>query len=87
MRKYQKAAVVMAMLGSVSFLGAGVSQAGDGPGVDIDTTQTNACKQSGDAGGAGLVNALNDVNVGIGILGQGVDDSVANTCANAAEIG
>ncbi|PAZ17242.1 hypothetical protein CLM62_03470 [Streptomyces sp. SA15] len=28
MRKYQKAAVVVAMLGSVSFLGAGVGHAG-----------------------------------------------------------
>jgi hypothetical protein len=87
MRKYQKAAVVMAMLGSVGFLGAGVAQAGDGSGVDIDTTQTNACKLTGDAGGAGLVNALNDVNVGIGILGQGVDDSQTQTCANASEVG
>jgi hypothetical protein len=45
MRKYQKAAVVVAMLGSVSFLGAGVSQAhgGDEPQVDIKSNQSQVC--------------------------------------------
>ncbi|MGW3723874.1 hypothetical protein [Streptomyces sp. NPDC000851] len=45
MRKYQKAAVVMAMLGSVSFLGAGVGHA-DGGGHDgfkFDNKQHNYC--------------------------------------------
>jgi hypothetical protein len=36
MRKYQRAAVVAAMLGSVSFLGAGVSHAGGGQGCSMN---------------------------------------------------
>ncbi|MDQ0748565.1 hypothetical protein QF034_002796 [Streptomyces africanus] len=44
MRKYQKAAVVAAMLGSVSFLGAGVSHAGDeGHKLKLDSDQTQVC--------------------------------------------
>ncbi|MET9758090.1 hypothetical protein ABZ016_03390 [Streptomyces sp. NPDC006372] len=44
MRKYQKAAVVAAMLGSVSFLGAGVSHAGDeGHKLKLDSDQTQLC--------------------------------------------
>ncbi|MFK4146361.1 hypothetical protein [Streptomyces sp. NPDC004065] len=45
MRKYQKAAVVLAMLGSVGFLGAGVSQAhGDGEGpFKLDNKQFQDC--------------------------------------------
>src|SRR5690606_31958135 len=46
MRKYQKAAVVMAMLGSVSFLGAGVGHAGDDPQVEFKNTQTQNCEQN-----------------------------------------
>ncbi|MEV5544574.1 hypothetical protein AB0L35_00320 [Streptomyces sp. NPDC052309] len=41
MRKYQKAAVVLAMLGSAGFLGTGVSYAGDGP--KIDSVQSQQC--------------------------------------------
>ncbi|MBZ9637961.1 hypothetical protein [Streptomyces sp. PSKA30] len=45
MRKYQKAAVVVAMLGSVSFLGAGVGHAGeDGKfGLEFDSRQGQEC--------------------------------------------
>ncbi|MGW7255727.1 hypothetical protein [Streptomyces sp. NPDC054834] len=44
MRKYQKAAVVVAMLGSVGFLGAGVSQAGDDDAaVKLDNKQNQQC--------------------------------------------
>ncbi|MEU9290851.1 hypothetical protein AB0D57_41045 [Streptomyces sp. NPDC048275] len=43
MRKYQKAAVVMAMLGSVSFLGAGVGHADDGGKVKLDNKQSQEC--------------------------------------------
>src|SRR3954453_1251390 len=42
MRKYQRAAVVAAMLGSVSFLGAGVGQAHDG-GFGLDSVQGQSC--------------------------------------------
>ena len=43
MRKYQKVAVVAAMLGSVSFLGAGVSQAHEGEGIKLDSKQNQSC--------------------------------------------
>ncbi|GGY18130.1 hypothetical protein [Streptomyces djakartensis] len=43
MRKYQKAAVVAAMLGSVSFLGAGVSHAGDDGRKLLESDQTQLC--------------------------------------------
>ncbi|MEU1849959.1 hypothetical protein ABZ499_11955 [Streptomyces sp. NPDC019990] len=43
MRKYQKAAVVAAMLGSVSFLGAGVSHAGGEGGKFFDSDQIQVC--------------------------------------------
>src|SRR3954447_25892097 len=45
MRKYQKAAVVMAMLGSVSFLGAGVSQAhgDDDATFKLENKQNQSC--------------------------------------------
>jgi hypothetical protein len=36
MRKYQRAAVVVAMLGSVSFLGAGVGHAGGSQGCEMN---------------------------------------------------
>ncbi|MGW7255728.1 hypothetical protein [Streptomyces sp. NPDC054834] len=49
MRKYQKAAVVAAMLGSVGFLGAGVSQAhgDDGATVKLDNKQNQSCSADG----------------------------------------
>ncbi|MDQ0748564.1 hypothetical protein QF034_002795 [Streptomyces africanus] len=43
MRKYQKAAVVVAMLGSVSFLGAGVGHADGDPKVKLDNKQSQKC--------------------------------------------
>ncbi|MER5749859.1 hypothetical protein [Streptomyces sp. NPDC002088] len=80
MRKYQKAAVIMAMLGSVSFLGAGVSQAHGGDGVDVDSTQTNAC------GNESVQGVLNLTRVNAQILdilaNQPVDQSVKFSCAN-----
>ncbi|WP_328537199.1 hypothetical protein [Streptomyces sp. NBC_00344] len=41
MRKFQKAAVVVAMLGSVGFMGAGTAFAGGG---DIGLQQGNQCR-------------------------------------------
>ncbi|CAM5313282.1 hypothetical protein ABZ250_02515 [Streptomyces afghaniensis] len=74
MRNYQKAAVVMAMLGSVSFLGAGVGHASDGGNkVKIDNDQNQACAQN-DAQ-TGLIQ-LDDVNVSVGaILGWSQQDN------------
>ncbi|MEK8145494.1 hypothetical protein NKH18_41555 [Streptomyces sp. M10(2022)] len=43
MRKFQKAAVVVAMLGSVGFIGAGTASAGGHGGPDIGVTQSSAC--------------------------------------------
>jgi hypothetical protein len=88
MRKYQRAAVVMAVLGSVSFLGAGVSQAGEGSQNRVDATQVNACKNEGRKSTSfGLINALNEVNVGLGILGKGeADNSTTQNCVNGLEI-
>ena len=43
MRNYQKAAVVMAMLGSVSILGAGVGHANDDAKVKFDNKQSQEC--------------------------------------------
>ncbi|MER5843528.1 MULTISPECIES: hypothetical protein [Streptomyces] len=78
MRKYQKTAVVMAMLGSVAFLGAGVSHAGDDPSFKLNNEQTTACAQDNSV--QGLVN-IDDVNAGVGaILGLG---NAENTETNA----
>lgn len=68
MRKYQKAAVVMAMLGSVSFLGAGVSFAGEEPEVEINNSQTTTCVQ--DQSVQSLI-AIDDINLAVGLLGLG----------------
>lgn len=74
MRNIQKAAVVAAMLGSVGFLGAGVSHAGDDPHVKLDNKQNTSCSADEDNSSAGLVNALNNVlndnAIAVGVLGQ-----------------
>ncbi|MEQ8143773.1 hypothetical protein [Streptomyces sp. OP7] len=88
MRTYQKAAVVMAMLGSVSFLGAGASFAGEGPEFELNNKQGNACTQSNTV--QGLINVA-DVNLPIGLLlgGNGIEDetNVGVSCANGLALG
>ncbi|WP_457464555.1 hypothetical protein [Streptomyces sp. TE5632] len=87
MRKYQKAAVVMAMLGSVGFLGAGVSHAGDEPQVQLNNKQSTTCAQ--DNSTEGLIN-IQDVNVGIAILGlnkQEANDVNSVACGTSFSIG
>ncbi|GGV12008.1 hypothetical protein [Streptomyces griseoflavus] len=87
MRKYQKAAVVMAMLGSVGFLGAGVSHAGDKPEVEVNNKQATHC--SADNSTKGLVN-VDDVNVGIALLAiakQEANDINSQACASNFAIG
>ncbi|MFD9500662.1 hypothetical protein [Streptomyces sp. NPDC060035] len=64
MRKLQKAAVVVAMLGSVGFLGAGTAFAGD-HGSDIEVSQANECK-SHDLN----IDILGNVGVANGVLGN-----------------
>ncbi|MGW2635328.1 hypothetical protein [Streptomyces sp. NPDC001348] len=48
MRKFQRVAVVAAMLGSVGFLGAGVSQAGDDDAtIKLNNKQSQECSADG----------------------------------------
>ncbi|MFF9215474.1 hypothetical protein [Streptomyces viridosporus] len=87
MRKYQKAAVVMAMLGSVGFLGAGVSHAGDEPEFELNNKQATTCVQ--DNSTEGLIN-IEDVNIGIAILGlnkQEANDANTVACGTSFTIG
>jgi hypothetical protein len=72
MRNFQKAAVVMAMLGSVSFLGAGVGHASDGGKAKLDSDQKQACTQNDTQ--TGLIQ-LDDVNVSVGLLGWSQQDN------------
>ncbi|MER5991092.1 MULTISPECIES: hypothetical protein [Streptomyces] len=87
MRKYQKAAVVMAMLGSVGFLGAGVSHAGDKPSAKLDNEQTATCVQDNSV--QSLV-AVDDVNLALAILGlANAENTETNVvaCGNALGVG
>jgi hypothetical protein len=86
MRKIQKVAVVAAMLGSVGFMGAGVSHAGEGPDFKLDNKQSTECSSDESAFG-GLVN-VSDVNVVANVLagvqGQAVDTHSATCNATVA---
>ncbi|NGO11680.1 hypothetical protein G5C60_29815 [Streptomyces sp. HC44] len=88
MLKYQKAAVVVAMLGSVSFLGAGVGQAAGGDEkVKIDNKQNQSCEQNDSQ--RGLLN-LDDVNINVAILGLADQDNSEResvTCTQAFSLG
>lgn len=82
MRKLHKAAVVVAMLGSVGFLGAGVSHAGDQPGVKIDSEQTQNC--TGEANFQQALIGLQDTNVVAQILAVG-NPSADNTVVTCGQ--
>ncbi|MFQ6144426.1 hypothetical protein ACLMNJ_15300 [Streptomyces seoulensis] len=71
MRKFQKAAVVVAMLGGVGFAGAGAAQAhgGDGGGARFDFKQSQTCTGQVDTQ-QGLVN-VQDLGVAANVLGVG----------------
>ncbi|MFD7277021.1 hypothetical protein ACFV80_08160 [Streptomyces sp. NPDC059862] len=72
MRKFQKAAVVVAMLGSVSFLGAGVAQADDGPNPKLKIDNQPVLDCGTDITQKGLVNVAQSpiaVNLGIAEIG------------------
>ncbi|WP_406729821.1 hypothetical protein WJ438_26795 [Streptomyces sp. GD-15H] len=87
MRKYQKAAVVMAMLGSVGFLGAGVSHADDGHEFKLGNEQATTCAQ--DNSTKGLIN-IGDINVAVGILGIASaesHDTNSQACGTSFAIG
>ncbi|MEV6792617.1 hypothetical protein AB0M87_11555 [Streptomyces sp. NPDC051320] len=68
MRKFQKAAVVAAMLGSVAFLGAGTASAHDEGGPDIGVKQSASCK-SHDLN----LDVLGEVGVLNGLLGNALN--------------
>ncbi|MEU6526636.1 hypothetical protein ABZ892_28340 [Streptomyces sp. NPDC046924] len=87
MRKFQKAAVVMAMLGSAGFLGAGVSYAGGEPEVELNNSQTTTCIQDNSV--QGLIN-IDDINLAVGLLGLGnAENKETNTvsCASSFDVG
>ncbi|MFI2641796.1 hypothetical protein [Streptomyces sp. NPDC018610] len=90
MRKFQKAAVVVAMLGSVGFIGAGAAQAhgGDGGGLKVDSKQTQTCTGQVDSQ-QGLVN-IQDLGVAANaILGVGnpVGKATSVSCPSAVTFG
>ncbi|MBZ9637964.1 hypothetical protein [Streptomyces sp. PSKA30] len=89
MRKYQKAALSVAMLGSVSLLGAGVGHAvGEDPKAKADTPQQNQ-KCSADERNWTLIN-IGDVNISMNALGFQVVDQSERTsvqCTQAAPAG
>ncbi|MEV6593796.1 hypothetical protein [Streptomyces acidicola] len=85
MRKYQKAAVVVAMLGSVSFLGAGVATAHDGGKFKIDNKQNQSCEQNEFE--QGLIN-VDDVNVNVGaLIGLANQDNSERESLHCTQIG
>ncbi|MEV5660146.1 MULTISPECIES: hypothetical protein [Streptomyces] len=81
MRKYQKAAVVLAMLGSAGFLGAGVSHAGEGP--SLESKQSQNC--TGEVNNQQALIGLQDTNVALNLLGVGnpAAGNTAVTCTQA----
>ncbi|EFL32231.1 predicted protein [Streptomyces viridochromogenes DSM 40736] len=88
MRKYQKAAVVVAMLGSVSFLGAGVGHAAGGNDeFKLDNKQNQSCEQNDSR--EGLIN-IDDVNVNVALLGLANQDNSEResvTCSQTFSLG
>ncbi|PAZ17247.1 hypothetical protein CLM62_03495 [Streptomyces sp. SA15] len=88
MRKYQKAAVAMAMLGSVSVLGAGVGNAADGDEkAQLTNKQNQSCEQNGEY--KSLI-SVGDVILNLDILGMGeVDNSKRKsvTCTQNFSLG
>ncbi|MFF8590609.1 hypothetical protein ACF061_04060 [Streptomyces sp. NPDC015220] len=87
MRKFQKAAVVVAMLGSVGFIGAGAAQAhgGDEPALKVDSHQSNSC------GNDTVQGVLNISRVNVQVLdilsNQPVDQGVSTACSNGFALG
>ncbi|EFF88336.1 MULTISPECIES: hypothetical protein [unclassified Streptomyces] len=89
MRKFQKAAVVVAMLGSVGFIGAGAAQAhgGDG-GLTVDSKQTQTCTGQVDSQ-QGLIN-VQDLGVAANALigvGNPVGKATSVACGSTVSFG
>ena len=87
MRKYQKAAVVMAMLGGVSILGAGVGHADDGAKVKLDNKQSQGCSADGSyITGSEAVDGFAPANgIGYQVVDQSKRTSV--TCTQLFAVG
>ncbi|MEU7056140.1 hypothetical protein [Streptomyces sp. NPDC046197] len=85
MRKYQKAAVVVAMLGSVGFLGAGVSQAhGDDEAFKLENKQNQAC--SADESRVVGTEAASDIINNIGAAGITTTDASKHTSVSCNQL-
>ncbi|GGZ73292.1 hypothetical protein [Streptomyces bluensis] len=85
MRKYQKAAVAVAMLGSVSLLGAGVGHAAGGdPKPKADTPQQNQ-KCSADEVNWGVIN-IGDINLAVNVLGIQVQDQSEHKTVKCTQV-
>jgi hypothetical protein len=79
MRKFQKAALVVAALGSIGFVGAGTASAHGG--TDVDIKQSSSC-QSHDLN----VDILGEVGVLNGVLGNALGGE-GNPGAQATGLG
>jgi hypothetical protein len=85
MRKYQKAAVVMAMLGSVSFLGAGVGHA-DGGGDEFNNKQSAYCSADNtDITGTEAADTDTTTNSGVAFIDNG--EHAYQDCDNVLSFG
>jgi len=90
MRKYQKAAVVAAMLGSVGFLGAGVSQAhgDDDATVKLNNKQSQECSADSTemTGSKTLSDTFAPINTG-GLQLNDKSERTSVTCTQLFTIG
>ncbi|MFE9624388.1 hypothetical protein [Streptomyces sp. NPDC006527] len=85
MRKLRKAALVAAMIGSLSMAGAGVASATDYGKSTDGGDDIRQCLQKAEAGNeeaGGLISALNNLNVNV--LGV---QTISNTAQNSCVIG
>ncbi|MFF4014424.1 hypothetical protein [Streptomyces sp. NPDC001843] len=82
MRKYHKAAVAAAMLGSVSFLGSGIGHAeGGGPQAKAE----QLCSANESFWGGGLINVRN-INLAVNVLGLQANDLSKHTSVNCTQV-
>ncbi|WP_031522895.1 hypothetical protein [Streptomyces sp. NRRL F-5123] len=81
MRKFQKAAVVVAMLGTIGLAGAGTAFAGERGGDEFQVSQSSSCK-SHDLN----VDVLGEVGVLNGLLGNALNGE-GNPGAQATSLG
>ncbi|MGW2635329.1 hypothetical protein [Streptomyces sp. NPDC001348] len=90
MRKYQRVAVVAAMLGSVGFLGAGISQAhgDDDATVKLDNKQSQKCSADGTylTGSETASNTFAPIN-GAGLQYNDKSEHTSVTCTQLFTIG